>query len=138
MNRKSDMRFTVKKKYYTGQANPYALDPVFPLAVTSRELVALMNERPLATQQCSKDSAGNLVQCVAEKPFRYVVQWDKRLAAGPMAGRASKIILQVPGRDVELRFYVKSIEKISKDPQQLLQISVPADFRTLPVPTRPL
>jgi len=122
------------KKFYQGPVNPHALDPVFPLSVEGRDLVSILNERPLPSQKCERDEAGFLVRCTATKPLNYTVEWGKRADAGPLKGRATRISLLVPDRKVELKFYLKSSKPLL-NPDRLTQITVPSDFQTRPVPT---
>lgn len=119
------------KKVYQGAPNPQALDPVFPLAVEATDLVSMLMEKPTPNQICKRDAEGKLESCTATDPIKYSVEWGKRTQTGPSPGR---VILRIPDRNAELKFYMRNIERNIPTPGALLQINVPADFKTLPVP----
>ena len=124
------------KKYYSGKPNPHALDPVFPLAIDVMALTNILYERT-TPGDCELDLSGFPKQCrgVAGKT-PYNVTWSKRLTAGPLAGRASKIVLDLPQRQVSLKFYFNDLKKNIGNAERLLSLQVPAGFKSMPVPDR--
>jgi hypothetical protein len=123
------------KKYYSGRPGPHALDPVFPLAVDVRHLLNLLNEIKNPGDNCKSDQEG-LSSCSglsASTP--YTINWSKRKTSGPLAGRAAKIVLELPENEATLKFFLTDWRKDVPNAERLLVLKVPAGFRSLPVPT---
>jgi hypothetical protein len=124
------------KKFYTGRPGPHALDPVFPLAVDASHLLNLLKEEKNPEDKCESDSTG-LTSCKGSAgQTDYVISWSKRKTTGPLAGRASKIALDLPRRQVTLKFFLTDWQKNVPNAERLLSLKVPAGFRTLSTPER--
>jgi hypothetical protein len=122
------------KKYFVGRPNPNALDPVFPLSIDAPTLISILREEKIKNAQC--DETGDVVsECRgAVGGTQYVVKWEKRASSGPMAGRAMKISLELPGRHVGLKFYFTGWQKSVSNAERLMVLQVPPGFQSFSVP----
>jgi hypothetical protein len=121
------------KKFYSGRPGPHALDPVFPLSVDVRTLVEILEEKTIRGAQCNSD--GEMKECRGQAGnTTYVVTWSKYKNSGPLAGRSSKIVLELPDRQVSLRFYLNDWQREVPNAERLLSLQVPAGFATLSTP----
>ncbi len=122
------------KKYYSGKPNSKALDPVFPLSIDAATLISLLREENMKGAQCKSES-GVIAQCAgAVGEAQYVIQWDKRVTTGPMAGRATKVTLELPKRQVVLKFYFTNWQKSVSNAERLMVLQVPEGFKSFSVP----
>lgn len=123
-----------EKKYYVGKPGPHALDPVFPLTVDVKTLLSLLQERPEEPAACEKDSKGPTRCQGMAGNLPYSVSWSRRQSSGPLSGRSSRLMLEVPQRQVALKFYFTDWTKKSADSERLLALNVPGDFKTVSIP----
>jgi hypothetical protein len=125
-----------QKKFYSGKANPHSLDPVFPLAVDADTLVKILTEEKPKGDQCEVEN-GFLTQCLGKVgDLEYRVEWSKRKDSGPLAGRASKVVLDLPEQKLSLRFYFSDWQKNVSNAERFLTLQVPPGFRTISTPER--
>jgi hypothetical protein len=125
-----------EKKYYSGRASPHSLDPVFPLAVDADTLVKILLEEKPNGDQCEVEN-GFLTQCLGKVgELEYRVTWTKRQGSGPLAGRASKMVLDLPAQKLSLRFYFSEWQKNVSNAERFLTLQVPPGFRSLSTPSR--
>ncbi|MDZ4678725.1 MAG: hypothetical protein SGI74_14605 [Oligoflexia bacterium] len=122
------------KKYYSGKPNPHALDPVFPLSIDASTLISLLNEQSIKNAQC-KTEAGFTSECAGSVGgAQYIVRWEKRATTGLLAGRATKVILELPQRHVALKFYYTNWQKTVSNAERLMVLQVPEGFQSFSVP----
>jgi hypothetical protein len=122
--------------FYSGVPSPHALDPVFPLTVNAATLVQVLKEQRVTGAQCELDGDKNLSSCQGKAgDTTFMVKWSKRQSSGPLAGRATKILLELPQSKISLRFYVNDLHRDVSNAERSQTIEVPADFRRLSVPT---
>jgi len=122
------------KKSYSGVPGPHALDPVFPLSVDVSTLNEILQQKEITGAHCERDGQG-LASCngsVGATQFK--VTWSKRPTSGPLAGRASKIILELPQRHVSLRFYLNDWQRNLPDAEHFLSLQTPPGFTSLSTP----
>jgi hypothetical protein len=125
------------KKFYSGKANPHALDPVFPLTVDAETLENILSERlPSPSSVCETD--GDVLKSCHGRTGEtaYQVEWSKRESTGPLSGRASKITLELPERHVSLKFYLTDWQKNMSNAERFLALRIPPGFKNYPVPER--
>ena len=124
------------KKHYSGKPGPHALDPVFPMAIDAKHLINLLNEQKNPDDKCDSDENGLTLCSGVTGQTAYVVSWTKRKDSGPLAGRASKIVLELPQRQVSLKFYITDWQKNKSDAERLLALKIPEGYRSYSVPER--
>lgn len=124
------------KKYYSGKPNPHALDPVFPIAIDVKHIIKLLNEESNTEDKCDSDQYG-LTMCTGlSGSTPYIITWSKRKDSGPLAGRASKVSLEIPQRQISLKFLYTDWQKENSDAERLLALKIPDGYRHLSVPER--
>ena len=125
------------KKFYSGKPGPRALDPVFPLSIDVFTLQRILNETPGADDKCTKDDVGRLKECVGKTgETKYIGQWAKRQNSGPLAGRAAKIVLDLPDRSVRLKFFINDFQSTVPNLDKLSRLDPPEGFKLFSLPNR--
>lgn len=123
-----------EKRFYSGKPNPHALDPVFPLTIDADTLVKILREEKPPGDKCEVEN-GYLSRCEGRAgSLDYNVAWSNRKGAGPLAGRASKMVLNLPSEKISLRFYFSDWQKNVSNAQRFLSLEVPPGFKTISVP----
>ena len=122
------------KKFYTGRPGPHALDPVFPMSVDVKTLIQILQEQEITGASCQSDEKGPLGCRGSSGGIQYQVTWSKRQTSGPLAGRASKVVLDLPDRHVSLRFYFNDLQQKLPNAERLLSLQVPPGFATFSTP----
>jgi hypothetical protein len=125
------------KKFYSGRPNSHALDPVFPLTIDVDTLSAILTEQAPPDAQCQ--ATDEVRQCTGKtgdgtSKVAYKVSWTKRGIAGPLSGRSTRILLELPERHVSLKFILTGWQKNVSNAERLLTLQVPAGFKTFSVP----
>jgi hypothetical protein len=133
-DQKIDYALYRDKKFYTGRPGPHALDPVFPLAVDVKTLNEILQQKKITGAKCEVDDLGPLSCSGQAGSTTFNVSWSKRQTSGPLAGRASKIVLDLPQRHVSLRFYLNDWQHDVPNAEHLLSLQTPSGFTTLSTP----
>jgi len=123
-----------QKKYYSGRPNSHALDPVFPMSIDADTLVKVLKEEKPVGSQCEQEN-GYLTQCTGKAgALNYRVTWSKRKDSGPLAGRASKMVIDIAEENISLRFYFSDWQKNVSNAERFLSLQVPPGFKTFSTP----
>ena len=125
---------SIVTKFYSGKPGPRALDPVFPLSVDVKTLNEILQQKEISGAQCEKDQMGPLTCRGQTGSTPFVASWSKRQSSGPMAGRASKVVLELPTRHVSLKFYFNDWHQDVPNAERLLTLQTPSGFTTLSTP----
>jgi hypothetical protein len=122
------------KKFYSGKPGPHALDPLFPLSVDAKTLVEILEEVKVPGSSCTSDD-GTLSSCAGQiNGSAFSANWSKRGVAGPLSGRASKIVLELPDRHVSLKFYITDWQRNISNAEHMLSLKVPSGFSSFSTP----
>jgi hypothetical protein len=117
------------KKYFNGKPGPHALDSIVPLDISAEDLVSVILEKPLKNQKCFQ-VAGQLTRCQsATGPASYSVYWEKRDSTRPWLGKATKFVINLPSRKINLKFYLTDWQKKLSNSEKLSTLQVPDDFQ---------